>query len=420
MTTESQGRVVERRSGLDPIPESARTARREVTDALAEVSRSDLAEAATLLVSELVTNAIVHARTAIQLRVEASPQGLRVSVTDGSAYLPSPRGYGQGATTGRGLELVELLADRHGTDAGGEDGKTVWFELGSALPEQRQPAGRGHPNPHVSRATVEVELQGVPVRLARAWRQHADALLRELLLERWDDPSRPPARLDRADGLAHDAFAHLADALGTLPVRADSTARADMRLFVHPAEAAGFAALSRLLDAAAARSEDGYLLAPPSQPEVRMLRRWLCDEVVGQVEGGAATRWPGLPAELETANVPGPDWDVDHVRRGALAVVAADDVNRVVAASPAALELLGWDESLVGRRIATIIPPRLREAHVAGFTLHLLTGESAILGREVRLPALRRDGTEVDVVLVVSRESARDGRPVFTATLREA
>jgi PAS domain S-box-containing protein len=341
-----------------------------------------------------------------------------VSVTDGSTYLPSPRDYGQAATTGRGLELVELLADRHGTETGAGNGKTVWFELGTGLPEE--PTGRRHQAPHVPRGAVEVRLLGVPVGMARAWRQHADALLRELLLERWDDPSRPAAGLDPADGLAHDAFAHLADALGSLPVRAGPTARADVRLFVHPDETVGFAALTRLLDDAAARSEEGHLLAPTTQPEVRMLRRWFCDEVVGQVTGREPTRWPGLPAELETANVPGPDWDVDHVRRAAVAVVAADDANRIVAASPPALELLGWDESLIGRRIAAIIPPRLREAHVAGFTLHLLTGEGAILGREVRLPALRRDGTEADVVIVVNRESARDGRPVFTATLREA
>ncbi len=57
---------------------------------------------------------------------------------------------------------------------------------------------------------------------------------------------------------------------------------------------------------------------------------------------------------------------------------------------------------------------------MAGFTLHLLTGASAIVDREVTVPALRRDGTEVPVVLLVQRESAADGRAVFVATLREA
>jgi PAS domain S-box-containing protein len=106
------------------------------------------------------------------------------------------------------------------------------------------------------------------------------------------------------------------------------------------------------------------------------------------------------------------------VRSATEAVVAADDVNRIVAASPAALDLLGWDDDLVGRRIVAVIPERFREAHIAAFTLHLLTGETRIIGREVAVPVLRRDGTEVPVRLHVQRESAADGHTVFVATMR--
>jgi PAS domain S-box-containing protein len=416
VTTDHPVPLIQRRTPLEPQPESARLARRAVAEALAEAGRPDLVDTAELLVSELVTNAVVHARTAIDLLVVAGPHGLRVSVHDDSPHLPSPRRYAAGATTGRGLELVEVMSDRHGTQPDLGVGKTVWFELGTGLPDRvAAEAGAGALS---GEREVEVVLVGVPVVLAMAWRQHVDALLREHLLTQWDQELSGVGASN--DGPAHDAFAVLADALGLLPMASGSTARGDVTLRVPVTSAADYADLSLLLDRILALAEDGHMLAPATQPEVRLLRSWICDQVVDQVHGAAATPWPGLPAELEPARVPGPRWDGTHVSRAAAAVVAADDVNRIMAASPAALALLGWDESLIGRRIGAIIPERLREAHIAGFTLHLLTGASAIVDREVTVPALRRDGTEVQVVLLVQREPTADGRLVFTATLREA
>ncbi len=414
MTTDLPVPLVERRTPLEPQPESARLARRAVAQSLAEVGRADLADTAELLVSELVTNAVVHARTVIDLLVVAGPRGIRVSVHDDSPHQPSPRRYAAGASTGRGLELVELMADRHGTEPDAGIGKTVWFELGTGLPERvAAAAGPGEP---AGQREVEVVLVGVPVVLAMAWRQHVDALLREHLLAQWDEELSGLGGGN--DGPAHDAFAVLADALGLLPMTSGPTARGDVTLRVAATSAADFADLSLLLDRILALAEDGHMLAPATQPEVQLLRRWICDQVVGQVQGAVATAWPGLPAELEPARVPGLRWDASRVRRASTAVLAADDVNRIMAASPAALALLGWDESLIGRRIGAIIPERLREAHIAGFTLHLLTGTSAIIDREVTVPALRRDGTEVQVALLVQREPTAEGRLVFTATMR--
>lgn len=115
---------------LPAEPASAGLARRLVVDELHRVgceSRSDVAE---LLVSELVTNAVIHARTAISLRVGASEGFCRVEVADSSpALVPSqPRPNGPEETTGRGLVLVDMLAERWGQDEG-DDGKVVWFEL---------------------------------------------------------------------------------------------------------------------------------------------------------------------------------------------------------------------------------------------------------------------------------------------------
>jgi anti-sigma regulatory factor (Ser/Thr protein kinase) len=285
--------VVERRVQLDARPESARRARRVVAAALADSGRVDLVETAELLVSELVTNAVVHARTSIDLVVTAGPEGLRVGVRDSSAHPPSRRHYGRAATTGRGLELVGLLSHRFGTDTD-EAGKTVWFEIGAGPPRNTRPPAAAHETPDAPGRPVEVFLLGIPVDLALAWREDADALLREHLLARWETATNGAGVVP--DGRAHDAFARLADALGPLGATGGSGHRADVRLTVTDAEAEGYAALDLLLEDAIRRVDQGRMLAPALQPEARLLRRWICDQVRDQVAGRPAAAWPGLPS----------------------------------------------------------------------------------------------------------------------------
>jgi PAS domain S-box-containing protein len=119
--------------------------------------------------------------------------------------------------------------------------------------------------------------------------------------------------------------------------------------------------------------------------------------------------------------VDAPDWDSRAVSTADVALLAAADTNRIVAASPAAARLLGYpsDAELVGRRLVEIIPTRFRQAHLAGFTLHLFAGRSPLLGNRVRVPALRRDGSEVAVELLVQAVSLRGGRHVFLAEMSE-
>ncbi len=90
--------------------------------------RSDFVDAASLLVSELVTNAIVHARTDVELRLVADDHMLRAEVSDGNPTFPRPRRPMGLAGTGRGLLLMDDLASRWGVLPTGA-GKTVWFEL---------------------------------------------------------------------------------------------------------------------------------------------------------------------------------------------------------------------------------------------------------------------------------------------------
>ena len=112
---------------LPPEPTSPGAARRFVTDCVASLDRAPT-EVAALLVSELVTNAVLHARTAMMVTVTTADGLVRVAVQDGSPALPTLRHYDRSASTGRGLQLVERLASRWGVDAD-DRSKTVWFEL---------------------------------------------------------------------------------------------------------------------------------------------------------------------------------------------------------------------------------------------------------------------------------------------------
>lgn len=83
---------------------------------------------ALVLTSELVTNAVVHARTQVDVRVEVEPDHMRVEVTDSDPRLPLPSARAPDAPGGRGLFLVQKLASAWGTDTC-PGGKVVWFTL---------------------------------------------------------------------------------------------------------------------------------------------------------------------------------------------------------------------------------------------------------------------------------------------------
>jgi PAS domain S-box-containing protein len=101
------------------------------------------------------------------------------------------------------------------------------------------------------------------------------------------------------------------------------------------------------------------------------------------------------------------------------AVVAANGENRIVYVNGAAERLLAWSAGeLVGRPLTDIIPPRLRSTHLSGFARYLVTREPRLLGRPVRVPALRSDGEEVEVELTLAAFQPAGG-DLFVASLRD-
>lgn len=116
---------------LPPDTESPRRARHFVRDLLIEDNLADTLDIVTLLVSEVVTNAVLHARSEVTLTVRRDGAAVRVEVADHSMAKAAPQPVTPDSTTGRGMHLVEELADAWGTQPA-PDGKIVWFECAGA------------------------------------------------------------------------------------------------------------------------------------------------------------------------------------------------------------------------------------------------------------------------------------------------
>lgn len=126
------------RAKLPAEPASAGRARRFVDRALNDWRCGHLAEVATLLVSELVANAILHAGTTVEVVIRRERERLRIEVHDGNARLPTRKRYSKMSGTGRGLVLVERLSRDWGTEST-PSGKVVWFELDRSVPSPEAP-----------------------------------------------------------------------------------------------------------------------------------------------------------------------------------------------------------------------------------------------------------------------------------------
>lgn len=113
-------------------PRQIREARHEIRALLHDWTVPDQVDAAVLLVSELITNVLVHTDedAVLTARLMGMPgaRRLHIDVGDRSDDMPHRRSPGEMASSGRGLLLIEELADAWGVDPRG-DGKAIWFEI---------------------------------------------------------------------------------------------------------------------------------------------------------------------------------------------------------------------------------------------------------------------------------------------------
>lgn len=113
-------------------PERIAEARQYLRELLHDWCSPDQVDSAVLLLSEVLTNVLVHTDAAALLEAEITdgPQGrrMRIEVTDAGDDLPHLRTPGELASSGRGLLLIKLLAHTWGVAPRGK-GKSIWFEL---------------------------------------------------------------------------------------------------------------------------------------------------------------------------------------------------------------------------------------------------------------------------------------------------
>ncbi|HET9771968.1 MAG TPA: response regulator [Acidimicrobiia bacterium] len=125
---------------LGPQPADVPAARRFVAEQCRHWGCSDLLDDAHIVVSELVTNAFLHAGTRCELRAGLSERALRLQVTDYGPGMPDPRAADDRAEHGRGLLLVSALCVAWGVEALPAGGKVVWAEILRADAEEGKPA----------------------------------------------------------------------------------------------------------------------------------------------------------------------------------------------------------------------------------------------------------------------------------------
>jgi len=125
--TGSSGRAVTKLPGH---PSAVPAARRFASQHLLDFDgRPEVVDTARLLVTELATNAVLHASSPIRLTVESHDDSIRVEVRDDDpGTIDQPTAPAIDATSGRGLWLVDALACAWGVNRN-ERGKTIWFEV---------------------------------------------------------------------------------------------------------------------------------------------------------------------------------------------------------------------------------------------------------------------------------------------------
>lgn len=121
-------KVLQESTKLRAHASSARAARRFLRHVLESWRCDRTLEAVLLAANEVVTNAIIHANSEVELVVRLSKQVIRIEVVDAADQLPTPRDARDDSLGGRGLKVLDAVATRWGVDSL-PTGKRVWFEV---------------------------------------------------------------------------------------------------------------------------------------------------------------------------------------------------------------------------------------------------------------------------------------------------
>jgi anti-sigma regulatory factor (Ser/Thr protein kinase) len=121
-------RAPRRTVALEHSPRSPASARAAAAELVAELHLEPIADDVSLVVSELVTNAVRYADPPVTLEIQATDDEITIAVADGSPGRPAPREVDLDEEGGRGLTLIDLIAAETGVRPQ-PPGKTVWAAL---------------------------------------------------------------------------------------------------------------------------------------------------------------------------------------------------------------------------------------------------------------------------------------------------
>lgn len=281
-----------------------------------------LVEDVELVVSELVTNAVLHARTDVHLQIDPLGDGVRIEVHDSAPdRLPVASGTGLlelleldevddltgGLTaldvetmTGRGMTLIEAIAERWGVVVT-DSTKAVWAELatGTEAVDEEEPVPS---TPTAAAATPPgrlVSVPGVPVRLVLTAAAQLDDLVRELGVTALPS-SLPPDIVDvaaRFVGMTAQVRDPFRVAARVAVERRERIL--DVSFTVGPEGVSALRGFLAVLEQITDLSLKGELLCLAPPPEVMAFRRWAVDEIARQVFGETAQPcpFPAVPPE---------------------------------------------------------------------------------------------------------------------------
>jgi len=275
-------------------------------DVCAEIGRIDLRENAELAMSEVVTNAILHGRGPVTVRLRGTRDHPRVEVRDASPEPPALTSddlildfIDDLPTFGRGLAIVACFSEAWGAERDG-DGKLVWFVPSAAPPEEPTPGvvlgwdDEPDETSFANEETITVHLIEVPVDLMQGTLAHGAELRRELRLLAVAHQDTYPVASDLSayfSALARDfRWQFGGEALVDAIQSGRPTADIDV---VAPLNAADrFSRLLELYDLADAFCHNERLLTLARSPEQVEFQSWLFGEFIRQSRGEDAQAWP--------------------------------------------------------------------------------------------------------------------------------
>lgn len=288
-------------AALDRDTRAPAKARAFVSDHLDAMGMEELADRATLAVTELVTNVLLHTRSRATVTVLARADGARVSVHD-DADLPPVRGVlDELAMSGRGLVMVEQLSQQWGVTRIPGAGKEVWFEVtrddSRTSPELSVDQllimwdDDSEPAPRQGQSMLRhIHIASVPTARLVAAKSHVEDLVRDLTLvaeEHARDTAEPTGPVALANRLQEQLaqLGPMRHALHRIALHArtadlDQTP-IDLDLAPHLAEAVD--AYRDALDEADVYCRSGELLVTSSASDNARFRRWYLTEIAHQL-----------------------------------------------------------------------------------------------------------------------------------------